>query len=107
MPRHDLSVLQLEARHLALLQQLLAQQVPHAEVWAYGSRVTGGCHETSDLDLVLRNPDDLTKACEGRFDLQEALQQSLLPLLVDVHDWAQLPDSFHRNIEQNYVVVQE
>lgn len=33
---------------------LLGQHVPQAEVWAYGSRVNGGAHEGSDLDLVLR-----------------------------------------------------
>ena len=27
------------------------------EIWAYGSRVDGTAHETSDLDLVLRSKD--------------------------------------------------
>ncbi|MBU1619849.1 MAG: hypothetical protein KJ556_14810 [Gammaproteobacteria bacterium] len=40
------------------------------------------------------------------YELKEALQQSTLPILVDVHDWALLPKSFHSNIEDEYVVLQ-
>ena len=61
MPRSDLAQLDLSPRHLALLRDILARHVPEAEVWAYGSRVLGTAHEGSDLDLVLRHPDDLGK----------------------------------------------
>ena len=44
MPQRDLALLQLLAKHLHTLQVLLAQHVPQAEVWAYGSRVMGGAH---------------------------------------------------------------
>ena len=40
-------------------------------------------------------------------DLVEALQESNIPILVQAHDWAHLPDSFHREIERGYVVVKE
>lgn len=103
MPQLDPACLHLRPRDLAVLRQLLAQHVPQAQVWAYGSRVTGQSHETSDLDLVLRNPEDLKASTEGFFDLKEALQESAIAILVDVHDWAHLPESFHRNIERAYV----
>lgn len=106
MPQLDLVRLQLAANHLQILQSLLAQHVPQAEVWAYGSRVTGGAHEGSDLDVVLRNPVDLTRAVEGWVELKEALQDSRLPMLVELHLWASLPTAFHHNIEAGYVVVQ-
>lgn len=106
MPSSDLSKLQLEPRHLKLLQQLLALHVPKAEVWAYGSRVTGHAHQGSDLDIVLRNTKNLELAQSDWCELKEALQQSTLPILVDVHDWALLPKSFHSNIELDYVVLQ-
>lgn len=105
MPRRELSILQLSARHLAMLRALLTQHVPQAEVWAYGSRVSGDAHEGSDLDLVLRNPANLSADVEGFAELQEALQQSSLPMLVETHAWARLPEAFHRNIEQEYVVI--
>ena len=40
---------------------LLRTFVPAAQVWAYGSRISGKAHEGSDLDLVLRNPSALDK----------------------------------------------
>lgn len=106
MPPLELSRLQLPGKHLQTLQTLLAECVPHAEVWAYGSRVTGGAHEGSDLDLVLRNPADPGQDVEGWIDLKEALQNSTLPMLVDVHLWSRLPKAFYPNIEAGYVVVQ-
>ncbi|TAJ80612.1 MAG: nucleotidyltransferase domain-containing protein [Gallionellaceae bacterium] len=96
----------LPAHYLALLQALLATHVPEAEVWAFGSRVTGQAHQGSDLDLVVRNPNDLTAPVAGWHDLKEAIQQSTLPILVDVHDWAHLPKSFHQEIAARYVVLQ-
>lgn len=83
----------------AELLALLRTHVPGAQVWAYGSRVTGQAHEGSDLDLVLRHPADLRRPTPGLADLREALQDSRLPMLVDVHDWAELPPAFHDEIE--------
>lgn len=106
MPQLDISRLLLPAAHLHTLQSLLAQHVPNAEVWAYGSRVNGGAHECSNLDLVLRNPANLAQNVEGQYDLKEALQNSPLPLLVEVHQWSYLPKAFHPNIEAGYIVLQ-
>ena len=106
MPQRDLAQLLLAPQHLAQLQTLLARHVPRAEVWAYGSRVHGGAHEGSDLDLVLRDPTDLKRDTEGWLELKEALQDSTLPMLVDVHLWSRLPAGFHTEIERGYVVVQ-
>ncbi len=107
MPRRDPGQLRLAPRHLELLRTLLSRQAPDAEVWAYGSRVNGGAHEGSDLDIVLRNTADPDTECAGWQDVQEAIQESDLPMLVDVHDWAHLPAEFHRNIERDYVVIRE
>ena len=106
MPQRDRSQLDLSPQHLATLLDLLKRHVPDAQVWAFGSRVTGDAHECSDLDLVLRNPQDLMQPVSGWFDLKEALQESNLPILVEVHDWAHLPDQFHRNMERCYIVLQ-
>lgn len=105
MPRVDGGRLYLEPRHLSLLQSLLRLHVPTAEVWAYGSRVSGGAHDTSDLDLVLRNPADLSQEASGWLELKEALQASSLPILVEVHLWSSLPAAFHREIERNHLVI--
>lgn len=92
----------LPEKYLGLLRELIIQYVPQAEVWAYGSRVNGGAHEGSDLDLVLRNPANLQEDVEGWMDFKEALQASIIPIIVDVHLWSHLPPAFHRNIESGY-----
>ncbi len=108
MPQVKLAHLHLAPKHLTQLQALLAAHLPeHIEVWAYGSRVTGCAHEGSDLDIVLRNQAELTQSTEEIFELKNALQESLLPILIDVHDWAHLPASFHSEIEKTYVVIRE
>lgn len=106
MPPHDIAQLQLATQHLRLLQTLLAQRVPHAQVWVYGSRITGHAHEGSDVDIVLRNPANLTAEIPELPELQEAVRESNLPMLIDIHDWAHLPTDFHHNIESNYVEIQ-
>ena len=90
--------LDLPQKYLQQVQALLHEHVPDAEVWAYGSRVSGGGHEASDLDLVLRNPADLRAESRALFDLKEAFVESNLPIRVDVMDWARIPESFHREI---------
>ena len=98
--------LNLPRRYRDQLEALLREHVPDAEVWAYGSRVTGKSHDGSDLDLVLRSP-TLEPLAEGFFDLLEAIEKSNIPILVQAHDWARLPESFHREIERDYIVVQQ
>ena len=98
--------LSLPSRYRRMVEKLLSQHVPDAEVWAYGSRVNGQSHKASDLDLVVRDPSAQPLGVEF-LDLVEAFQESDIPILVQVHDWARLPESFHREIKRNYVTVQK
>ena len=93
-------------RYRRILEGLLREHVPEAEVWAYGSRITCESHEGSDLDLVVRGP-ELKPLDDGFFKLLEAIEQSNIPILVQAHDWARLPESFQQEIERDYMVVQE
>ena len=98
--------LALPLRYRKQLKALLDEHVPGVEVWAYGSRVNGESHEGSDLDLALRGS-ALEPLDGGFYDLLEAIEKSNIPILVQAHDWAMLPESFHREIERDYVVVQQ
>jgi predicted nucleotidyltransferase len=71
-------------------------------VWAYGSRVDGTAHEGSDLDLVIRTSDLSPLPLAVLQDLKEQIRESNIPILVDLLDWARLPETFHRNIEARY-----
>ena len=75
-------------------------------MWAYGSRINASGHDGSDLDLVLRHPNNVPVEPRRFFALKNALEESELPILVDVLDWARLPETFRREIERAYVIVQ-
>ena len=99
--------LHLSSRHREEIEALLRKHLPGVEVWAYGSRVNGRSHDGSDLDLVLRGP-KLAEIDTSRLaDFIEALQDSTIPFLVEARDWSRLPESFHREIEREHVVLVE
>ena len=98
--------LALPRRYRDQLEALLREHVPGVEVWAYGSRVNGDSHDGSDLDLALRGP-GLEPLDGGFYELLEAIEKSNIPILIQAHDWASLPESFHREIERDYMVVQK
>lgn len=107
MPDTATLTLDLPQKYLEQVTALLRKHARQAEVWAYGSRVSGNNHAASDLDLALRNPQDLNEEIAGLSRLKEAFSESNLPIRVDIVDWARIPESFRREIERAHVVVQE
>ena len=103
--RGDGNRLHLSPKHRAVIETLLGKHLPDVEVWAYGSRVSGQSHEGSDLDLVLRSPGLKRIPIGALGDFEEALRKSNVPFLVEAHDWAWLPEEFHREIERTHVVL--
>ena len=97
--------LHLKLRHRRMLEDILRAHVPEVEVWAYGSRISGHSHDGSDLDLVLRSPELNEIPIDQLVDLEEALRDSTIPFLIEARDWARLPDSFHREITRDFVVL--
>lgn len=90
----------LEPRHLAMVNLVLARHVPFKLVWAYGSRVKWNASETSDLDLVVFG------ASEGAlYATREAFTQSDIPFEVQLFRWEDLPEDFHQNILSAYYVL--
>ena len=99
--------LDLKQKYLDSLKTLLHRCLPEAEIWAYGSRVNGTNHDASDLDLVVRNPKGFSLPYLSLNKVRSALSDSNIPILVDIRDWAKIPDYFHQEIEKEHVVIQE
>ena len=97
--------LDVKPRHREQIERLLREHLPGVAVWAYGSRVNGRSHEGSDLDLVLRGPNLVKIDTTQLAAFNEAVQESTIPFLIEARDWARLPESFHREIEREYVVL--
>jgi predicted nucleotidyltransferase len=86
------------------LLAFLKRFIPGAAVWAYGSRVKGTARTNSDLDLVAFT----TPAQRSLlFELKDALAESNIPFLVDLHVWDDVPARFHEIIRKEHVVLQE
>jgi len=96
--------LDLKAADRECLAGLLARHLPGIAVWAFGSRVTGKANPQSDLDLVAWVPSEWKRRVA---DLREDLEESQISIRVDFHVWEELPESFHKNILSNYLVLQE
>lgn len=75
------------------------------EVWAYGSRVNGTAHSGSNLDLVVRGELLMPIPSTVYSALCERITDSNIPILVDLSDWARLPETFQRNIIQKFEVL--
>lgn len=102
----DTPRLELPERYLEMVRAILREHVPGAEVWAYGSRVTGEGHAASDLDLVVRDRENPSSETPGLSALKAAFVESNLPIRVDLHDWARLPESYREEIERAHVAVE-
>lgn len=77
----------------------------HCELWAYGSRVTGKAHDCSDLDLVVHPKNNAPLNVSEITDFQQALENSTIPILIQVMRWDVLPNPFHQNIIKNHEVM--
>ena len=98
-------MLNLDSENLFNIQKIIKQYLPDMKVWAYGSRVNGQSHSGSDLDLVVVNPENPKKYQENLYEIREAFSQSNLPILIDIHDWAVIPDSFREEIKKKYIEI--
>lgn len=100
-----MSNLDLRPEWLEIIRHILAAKLQETEVIAYGSRVTGTGHEGSDLDLIARNPYNPLVPITNLGEVRDVFSESNLPILVDIQDWARIPDSFREEIERTGVVI--
>lgn len=77
----------------ALAQQCL---VKGTELWAYGSRVKGTALDTSDLDLMMFTPEG---EVNDVVEFLDVLQNSNIPIFVQVFDWNRMPQAFKDNFQ--------
>lgn len=98
-------MIKLRNKDLQTLTNIFSQVHEPIEVWAFGSRVTGEAHDGSDLDLVIKTPDGKKLAMETFRDLKQKIIQSNIPIIVQLFDWARLPESIHKNIEAGQEIL--
>ena len=95
------SSIAITGEELGIVRAILAEHVPEAEVWAFGSRVTGTARPFSDLDLVVAAGGPL--GLDALAALKEAFTDSVLPWKVDVVDWSTVSDELREKIRRHRV----
>jgi len=91
--------LQLENRHWQIIQGILSKYPYH--FYAYGSRVKGTIHRTSDLDLCYQEniPDSLV------FEIKDEFTESNLPFIVELVSWNHMRPAFQKAIQKDLVLI--
>lgn len=90
----------LQQKDLKIVQRILSAHLPGRPVFVFGSRTTGRAGRASDLDLAVGGS-DLTIREHALID--EAFEESDLPMCVDIVPLAQAKGVFRKRIESEWV----
>ncbi len=94
-------VLELPSKYRDELENIIQEYIPNAEVWAFGSRINQQNHESSDLDLAIHN----IQASTLLDKFKSAITNSNIPILIDILNWENIPQSFKDEILKQHVVI--
>lgn len=96
-------MIDLRSDFLEIVVSILKKYIPNTEVWAFGSRVAWTAKEFSDLDLAIVSSKPLDK--KTLVNLEEAFEESDLPIKVDVVEFSKVSKEFQEIIKKNYEVL--
>jgi len=96
-------MIDLPAEQLAKVLKIVRLHVTGAEVFAFGSRVSGKAKKFSDLDLMIKTPAALP--WKTLAELRESFEDSDLPICVDVVDWSNCTERFRSIVAPQLVRI--
>ncbi|MGD9969745.1 MAG: nucleotidyltransferase family protein [Sulfuricurvum sp.] len=96
-------MIDLSPKHLTLLKQLITQYIGECEIRVFGSRIHKTAKPYSDIDIALKCNSPIDRRTMSR--LKEALQESTLPIRVDVLDWYGISEEFRGVIKKGYEIL--
>lgn len=96
-------MIDLKSDFLKITMNILKEYIPGKEVWAFGSRVNGKAKKFSDLDLVIVSDIPLNR--KVLINLEEAFQESDLPIRVDILEFCKASAEFQEIIKANYIII--
>jgi predicted nucleotidyltransferase len=100
-----MNAIDLEPRYLEELVRIVKAHLPHGRLGFFGSRVMGKARKTSDVDIALITADGSEISEQTMIRLKEALEDSTLPMRVDVIDWQTTAAGFKAKVEKDLVTV--
>lgn len=98
-------MIHLDDHWLNIVRDYFRKHVPRdCQVWVFGSRVSGKHKKFSDLDIALIYDKPLSP--QALLNLEEALDESALPIKVDVVEFYKASPEFQQIIKQHYEVLE-
>jgi predicted nucleotidyltransferase len=98
--------LHVNANDLETISKIFEQELPEAELYAFGSRVSETePNPEADLDLAIMT--GYTISLERMIAVERSLAESGLPFAVDVFDYAKLTSKLKNYIEKDHIVIKE
>ena len=94
--------LSIKKQYLAELTAIFMNYCPKAEIWAYGSRIKNNFHDGSDLDLCIKDFGDENFSVS---ELKNLINESNIPILIDISEYNSLPVSFQQEIDKFKVKI--
>lgn len=94
-------MIDLPSSQLETVKRILTKHVPGCEVRVFGSRVRGNAKPWSDLDVAIVAESMLDK--QTLYALQEAFDESDLPIRIDVLDWHAISPEFQAVIHEGFI----
>ncbi|MEK6705162.1 MAG: nucleotidyltransferase domain-containing protein [Bdellovibrionota bacterium] len=89
----------LEERHWQIVKKIAIDplKTKNVSVWVFGSRARGDHKQYSDLDLLFESKDELPAGFLANIRLE--LEESSLPIKVELADRRHLAESYKKQIE--------
>lgn len=91
--------LQINKSDYLILQSILSKYPYH--FYAYGSRVKGNAKKFSDLDICFKEDIPSYRVVE----LEEELENSDLPFIVELVNWKHMRPTFQEMIKKDLVLI--
>ena len=92
----------LEGRYRHVLIDLIRQKIPGCRIWLFGSRARKTHRSGSDFDLAI----DAGRILQMReiFAIKEAIEETTLPVFVDIVDINNVSSDFLDHIKKEWIV---
>lgn len=91
----------LEDSYKAVLMNIIDKQLPGCLIWLFGSRARKTNMPGADFDIAIDAGRTLTSA--EIFNLKEALEESSVPVFVDIVDIRNVSHEFLNQISQDWI----
>ncbi|HBR70304.1 TPA: nucleotidyltransferase domain-containing protein [Candidatus Dependentiae bacterium] len=90
-----------EPEYKKKLIEIINKYLPKAKIYLYGSRARGDHSEGSDIDLAIDTGKPVNFSIIG--NIKEAIEESTIPLFVDVIDIQNASSNFINEIKKEWI----